>query len=283
VEVGNCVTGLVKLGEYIIEHSYALSKELNEQIDKEFIEQEFSPEVFEGLNQWRAEFIRYLGEAIKANNKEVVWEQITQWATKTGEEAVKIDLPLDESLKTLTSYRNVIWSTINQVKNKIGYTLDDNISLNVIIGPIIDHVGYIFSTHYVNNFRRTMDLAQKSIQELSVPVISLTDHVAILPLIGEIDTYRSVILKDQSLKRCAELSVSYLIIDMSGVLMVDTMVANELFQVIDALKLIGVKTVMTGVRPDVAQAVVQIGIHFDDLVIKKNLKSAINYLSELTI
>ncbi len=124
-----------------------------------------------------------------------------------------------------------------------------------------------------------MKKAQSSVMEYSVPVVGLNDHVAILPLIGELDDDRAKILKEVALHKCIELRNSILILDLSGVPTVDTMVANELSQVIDSLKLIGVKTILTGLRPEIAQAVVEIGIKFEGMTIRKNLKTAIEGLS----
>ncbi|MDP4163739.1 MAG: STAS domain-containing protein, partial [Bacillota bacterium] len=94
--------------------------------------------------------------------------------------------------------------------------------------------------------------------------------------------HRAKILKETSLQRCSELGNLYLIMDLSGVPIVDTMVANEIFQVISSLTLIGVETILTGLRPEVAQSMIQLGISFNNVVVKNNLKSAVTYLSKKT-
>lgn len=75
--------------------------------------------------------------------------------------------------------------------------------------------------------------------ELSVPVIPLTKGIGVLPLIGNLDTERAQLLMEETLSRSNVLKLSHLIIDVSGVLLVDTIVADQLFKVIDALSLTG--------------------------------------------
>jgi rsbT co-antagonist protein RsbR len=113
------------------------------------------------------------------------------------------------------------------------------------------------------------------IMELSSPVISLNREIALLPLVGDIDTTRAKIMLESTLQQCASLGVNELLLDLSGVVMIDTMVAQQLFQLIKALDLIGVKTTLSGVRPEIAQTSVQLGISFDKVTIKSTLSSAI--------
>ncbi|TYS78881.1 STAS domain-containing protein [Rossellomorea aquimaris] len=96
--------------------------------------------------------------------------------------------------------------------------------------------------------------------ELSIPIVKVTDTIAILPLIGDINSARAKDLMERSLSQGSALGLSYLIIDLSGVTVVDTMVADQLFKVVAALKLAGIQVVLTGIRPEIAQTMVNLGI-----------------------
>ncbi|MFP7477963.1 STAS domain-containing protein [Terribacillus saccharophilus] len=104
---------------------------------------------------------------------------------------------------------------------------------------------------------------QTMILELSTPVISLTPDVALLPLVGDIDTNRAKYMMDNVLEQCAKLGVEYLILDMSGVVIIDTMVAHRIFNIVNSLRLLGVETILSGIRPEIAQTATQLGIGFD--------------------
>jgi rsbT co-antagonist protein RsbR len=113
------------------------------------------------------------------------------------------------------------------------------------------------------------------ILELSTPVISLTSTVALLPLVGEIDTNRARYMIDNVLHSCSKLAVDYLFIDMSGVVVIDTMVAQRIFSIIEALKLLGVETIICGMRPEIAQTSTQLGIPFGRIRTTNSLRDAV--------
>lgn len=147
-----------------------------------------------------------------------------------------------------------------------------------IFHPILDEAVYSFSLAYVNHHKHTLEVAMKEMDELSVPVVRITDDVAVLPLIGAIDTHRATILRDRTTQRCLELQLERLVIDLSGVHMIDTMVAQKLFLVIQSLRLLGVKTLLTGMRPELAQTMVHLGISFDGIQVIGSLKDALKKL-----
>jgi rsbT co-antagonist protein RsbR len=80
---------------------------------------------------------------------------------------------------------------------------------------------------------------------------------------------------DQALSKGANLTLEYLIIDLSGVPIIDTMVADRIFKVIDSLKLLGIKPILTGIRPEIAQTMVQLDIDFGSVMTYSNLQNAL--------
>ncbi|WP_080844296.1 STAS domain-containing protein [Cytobacillus gottheilii] len=117
---------------------------------------------------------------------------------------------------------------------------------------------------------------QEIIMELSSPVITINKGAALLPLVGDIDTTRAKFILEHSLNECSNKGINHLYIDLSGVVMIDTMVAHQIFQLINALKMIGVQTTLSGLRPEVAQTTVQLGLSFDEVEIKSDLAAALS-------
>jgi rsbT co-antagonist protein RsbR len=97
-------------------------------------------------------------------------------------------------------------------------------------------------------------------------------------LIGDIDRERATFLLEHTLKQCTKLNIHHLLIDLSGVVKVDTMVAFQIYQLIKALKLINVDSTLSGIRPEIAKTAVQLGIDFNNIPIVSTLKRAINGL-----
>ncbi len=117
---------------------------------------------------------------------------------------------------------------------------------------------------------------QQMINDLSSPIIDLTRGRALLPLVGEIDTIRASAILENTLQQCMDKSVAHLFIDLSGVYMIDTMVAHQIFSLLDGLRLIGVTTSLSGIRPEIAQTAVQLGINFGKITISSSLAQAIS-------
>lgn len=158
----------------------------------------------------------------------------------------------------------------NQLTSKqiIGYYND--------IISTINNVILRFSDSFIESAEARLRVHQELIGELSVPIIELLNKTAVLPLIGEIDTYRARIMLEQSLKQCADRKIDHLYIDLSGVPVVDTMVAQQLFHMIEALKLIGVSSSLSGVRPSIAQTSVQLGLNFKGIDTHSTIEQAMS-------
>ncbi|WP_245808936.1 STAS domain-containing protein [Shouchella patagoniensis] len=147
--------------------------------------------------------------------------------------------------------------------------------LNVLVVKGFNEIVLKFTSSHLEQSKHTLESHQKLVAELSSPVIDLSNRVSLLPIVGDIDTYRARVIFDETLNKCSASGVQELIIDLSGVVIIDTMVANQIFQVMEGLKLIGTKTHLVGIRPEVAQTAVQLGIDFSAVSIYPSLQVAI--------
>jgi rsbT co-antagonist protein RsbR len=234
------------------------------------------------VTEWRAQLIEIIGKAVREGSDEALSEDVSKWAYHTGEGAVSNGIAIDELLKTNKLYREVFWDYIESVlETEKEFPVRKMLKLNKIIDSVLDHTAYIFSVTFVKFHQQTLQQARQALLDISTPVVSLTDEVAVLPLVGDLDTYRARLLMETSLKQCIKLKNTHLVIDLSGVPIVDTMVAGELFQINKALNLIGVKPIFTGIRPDIAQAVISLGIDFSDITVLGNLKMALSKILEI--
>jgi rsbT co-antagonist protein RsbR len=116
------------------------------------------------------------------------------------------------------------------------------------------------------------------IREMSVPVLPLSQFALVLPLVGALDSERLALVQEQALRSIEERSARYLILDITGVPVVDTAVAQGLIKVVQAARLLGSEVMLVGIRPEVAQAVVGLGIQLNDIVTHSTLQSGIAYV-----
>lgn len=131
-------------------------------------------------------------------------------------------------------------------------------------------IWFIDENHFVSTEKLTSQ--HDTITELSCPVIQVGGNIALLPLVGDIDTARSMIITENTLKDCDQNRIVKLYIDLSGVFIIDTMVAQKIFDLIEALDLIGVESILSGFRPELAQTAVQLGIDFSNVKITSKLQ-----------
>jgi anti-anti-sigma regulatory factor/HAMP domain-containing protein len=124
----------------------------------------------------------------------------------------------------------------------------------------------------------TIEEQRSVIREMSVPVLPLSHSTLVLPLIGALDSERLVLIQEQALHAIEELAARYLILDITGVPIVDTAVAQGLIQVVLAAGLLGTEVVLVGIRPEVAQAVVGLGIQLSDIITRSTLQSGLAYV-----
>jgi len=116
---------------------------------------------------------------------------------------------------------------------------------------------------------------QAALRELSTPIIPITDGVIAMPLIGAIDSNRAQQVIEGLLTGVAELGATTAILDITGVPVVDTQVANALLRAAQAVKLLGAQVIITGIRPEVAQTLVGLGLDLSSITTLATLQSGI--------
>ncbi|WP_409299945.1 STAS domain-containing protein [Peribacillus sp. SCS-155] len=275
---------LQSLGNMIIQKKYEIAREVHNNrlagIPMTQEQQRQLEQVEADLLNTRANFISLFGEAlVNYMDKDGAVEKIEKWGRDTGNYFYSLGVTLDEALKDSSFYREYLWKAIQKEASANNLSVSTIFEAIFIIDPLLDKAVYYFSLSFVNSFQTSLENAKSTFLELSVPVVPLVPGVGVLPLIGNIDTERARLLMEETLKQAGKLKLSHLVLDLSGVLIVDTMVADQLFKVIDALSLIGVKTIITGIRPEVAQTMVSLGLKLDNITVKANLYQAFNEIT----
>lgn len=113
--------------------------------------------------------------------------------------------------------------------------------------------------------------------ELSTPIVHLWKGVLLVPLIGTLDSQRAQNLVERLLNKIAESRTEVVIIDVTGVPMIDTLVGGFLIEMFMAVKLLGSDVVLCGIKPEIAHTLVKLNIDFNMVVVKRDLESALQY------
>jgi rsbT co-antagonist protein RsbR len=115
------------------------------------------------------------------------------------------------------------------------------------------------------------------LDQLSVPVIQVWDNIMLLPLIGVIDSRRAAQVLDSLLQSIARASARFVILDVTGVPMVDTSVAGYLMRAVQAAQLLGCQSILVGISPEIAQTLVGLGVDFNHILTRATLQNGLDY------
>jgi rsbT co-antagonist protein RsbR len=115
---------------------------------------------------------------------------------------------------------------------------------------------------------------QQELLELSTPVVVLWEGVLALPLIGTLDSARTQVVMESLLQKIVETGAGIAIIDITGVPTVDTLVAQHLLKTVSAARLMGADCIISGIRPQIAQTIVHLGVNRTDVITKSTLADA---------
>ena len=118
--------------------------------------------------------------------------------------------------------------------------------------------------------------------ELSTPVVKLWDGVVAVPLVGTLDSARAQVVMERLLQTLVDTGSPYAIIDITGVPAVDTQVAQHILKTVVAARLMGADCIISGIRPQIAQTIVALGIEFGDIATKSSLADALRHVIKLT-
>jgi rsbT co-antagonist protein RsbR len=116
---------------------------------------------------------------------------------------------------------------------------------------------------------------RQAIDELSTPILQIWDDILALPLIGVVDSQRSMDVMERLLTEIVARQASFVILDITGVDVVDTRTADHFIKVIKAAELLGTKCILTGIRPAVAQTLVEIGVDLSSVVTLRNIQEGL--------
>lgn len=143
------------------------------------------------------------------------------------------------------------------------------------IGQLIDRLGLYTFEAFSSARERLVKSQARAIAELATPVIKVWDGIIALPLVGAVDSARAKDIMESLLSAVVRFEADIAIIDITGVPVVDTQVANRLMRTVEAVRLLGTRSIITGINPVIAQTLVQLGVDLSQLSTKASLESGL--------
>ena len=144
----------------------------------------------------------------------------------------------------------------------------------VAASQLLDRLGLFTTEVYQRSREEVISRQQEDMLELSTPVVKLWEGILAVPLIGTLDSRRTQVVMEALLQRIVEVGAEVAIIDITGVPTVDTLTAQHLIKTITAARLMGADCIISGIRPQIAQTIVHLGVELSDVVTKATLADA---------
>jgi rsbT co-antagonist protein RsbR len=139
---------------------------------------------------------------------------------------------------------------------------------------LLDRLALLSMESYMRTREELIARQQQDMLELSTPVVKLWEGVLALPMIGTLDSSRTQVVMESLLQRIVETGADVAILDITGVPTVDTLTAQHLIKTVTAARLMGAECIISGIRPQIAQTIVHLGVDLGDIVTKATLADA---------
>ncbi|MBN6187793.1 STAS domain-containing protein [Aneurinibacillus sp. BA2021] len=272
------MSSISKVTNYLMEHAESLAVEIVRDVVQRMNLDIPEWEKEQAVKMY-IEFLSFLGKT--AAYGEEVPDDLIAWSKKNGEREASSGGKISDIVVRYPATRVVFSERVTQLSLEYGLSVEDTVALINRINFILD----ISVNETVFAFERLrhkiMKETQKEMAELSAPIVPIRDHTAVLPLIGSIDSYRATYILEKVVPKIAELKVEQLIVDFSGIPTIDTAVAHYLFKIENVLRILGINTVVTGIRPEIAQTVVSGGIDMSSIKTYATVKQALESMEKM--
>lgn len=204
-------------------------------------------------------------------------EYINNRSADVAEKRAKEKFPLFESIRSFRNVRIAYWTFVQKFIQQSPTPIAGDLvaEWSNLMNTAFDYIIENFAKYYHQYTENILATQKALITELSSSVIPIKEGIGVLPLVGNIDTERATIILESALEQSSAKKLNTIFIDLSAVPVLDTMVAQKLYQLHSALKLIGVNAIFSGIRPELAQTAVALGINFADIQSYSTLMNAL--------
>ncbi len=183
-----------------------------------------------------------------------------------------------ETAVSVYALKDAVLKILQSRDGAAGSTLRDYVT----IAGFVDRAALFTFDTYVRAREELISDQAEQLLELSTPVVKLWEGVVAVPLVGTLDSARAQVVMERLLQTLVDTGSPYAIIDITGVPAVDTQVAQHILKTVVAARLMGADCIISGIRPQIAQTIVALGIEFGDIATKASLADALRHVLRLS-
>ncbi|SAL30660.1 RsbT co-antagonist protein RsbRA [Caballeronia sordidicola] len=220
-------------------------------------------------------FLSIFANAVKNDYDEEMtgaeWNDVRSHLAKLSRERVVQGFSPEETATFVFSLKKPLFEGLRQS----GADADSLNSEFWKLTQVLDKLGLVTVSEYQKSRQQIIERQQQELLDLTTPVVKLWDSIVALPLIGTLDSERTQVVMESLLDSIVENEAAIAIIDITGVPTVDTLVAQHLLKTVAAARLMGAECIISGIRPQIAQTIVHLGVDLGDVVTKATLAEAL--------
>jgi rsbT co-antagonist protein RsbR len=200
------------------------------------------------------------------------WQPVRGFLEDLSRQRVLAGFSSDETATFIFSLKRPVFEALKQECGKDAERLSQETWKTT---ELLDKLGLHTVKTFQSSREEVIGRQQTELLELSTPVVKLWDGILALPMIGTLDSARTQIVMESLLQKIVETESQIAIIDITGVPTVDTLVAQHLLKTVTAIRLMGADCIISGVRPQIAQTIVHLGVDLQGVTTKANLADAL--------
>jgi len=230
----------------------------------------------EDIDQQTREFLRLLTSVLGKGASQSIttseWDEARQFLEKLSHQRALAGQDSQQTANFIFALKGPVFGLLQQVYGEQPALLAEQLWE---VSQLLDVLGLHTIRTYQKSRESVIKRQQEELLELSTPVVKLWDGVLALPMIGTLDSQRTQVVMESLLQRIVDTGSEIAIIDITGVPTVDTLVAQHLLKTVTAIRLMGADCIISGVRPQIAQTIVHLGLDLQGVVTKANLADAL--------
>jgi rsbT co-antagonist protein RsbR len=215
--------------------------------------------------------IRQAAEREPADITGAAWANVREFLGEVSRTRARQGFSPTETATFVFSLKQPLFTRLRQHLGRDAEALADEIWTATVL---IDKLGLYTVEVYQKGREEVIARQQQDMLELSTPVVELWDNILALPLIGTLDSARTQVVMENLLQKIVETGAAIAIVDITGVPTVDTLVAQHLLKTVAAARLMGADCIISGIRPQIAQTIVHLGVELGSVITKASLADA---------
>lgn len=226
------------------------------------------------LRDQSREFLRLFTEALQAETQNVdtaAWMPVKEMLSSMSRSRATQGFSPSETASFVFSLKQPLFAVLKEEVFQTQEFVDQLWEGSILL----DKLGLYTTETYQQTREGVIARQQTELLELSTPVVRLWENILALPLIGTLDSERTQVVMESLLEKIVETEAMIAIIDITGVPTVDTLVAQHLLKTVAAARLMGADCIISGIRPQIAQTIIHLGIDLSQVVTKATLADAL--------